>query len=97
MAAHIVKHNESFSLFFFPEREYIELELRSVEHQGAHEAEGRAQEGRERPHPRGQDVAPLALILLPVFFIFSKKCLRGFSGHSENFYFCTKITPWQFC
>ena len=37
----IIKHDESFSLLFFlPEREYIELELRSVEHQGAHEAGG---------------------------------------------------------
>ena len=27
----------------------------------------------------------------------SKIILRWFSGHSENFYFCTKITPWQFC
>ena len=35
----IVKRDESFSLIFFlPEREYMELELRSVEHQGAHEA-----------------------------------------------------------
>ena len=34
----IVKRNETFSLFFLPEREYMELELRSVEHQGAHEA-----------------------------------------------------------
>ena len=37
----IVKRDESFSLIFFlPEREYMELELRSVEHQGAHEAGG---------------------------------------------------------
>ena len=37
----IVKHDESFSLIFFlPEREYIELELRSVEQQGAHDAGG---------------------------------------------------------
>ena len=44
----IIKHDESFSLFFFlPEREYMELELRSVELQGAHEAGGHA------PHPRG--------------------------------------------
>ena len=42
----IVKRDESFSLIFFlPEGEYIELELRSVEHQGAHEAGGRAQGG----------------------------------------------------
>ena len=36
----IVKRDESFSLFFVPEREYIELELRSVEPQGAHETGG---------------------------------------------------------
>ena len=43
-----------------------------------------------RPHPHGQGVGPLALILLSVFFIFSKNNLHGFSGHFENFYFCTK-------
>ena len=43
--------------------------------------------GRARPHPCGQGVGPLVLILSPVFFIFSKKCLREFSGHSENFCF----------
>ena len=31
------------------------------------------------------------------FFINSKNILRKFSGQSENFYFCTKITPRQFC
>ena len=37
----IVKHDESFSLIFFlREREYMELELRSVEVQGTHEAGG---------------------------------------------------------
>ena len=46
----IVKRDESFSLIFFlPEREYIELELRSVKHQGAHEAGG---------VPRGAGVPP---------------------------------------
>ena len=44
----IVKRDESFSLIFLPEREYIELELRSVEHQGAHEA-GVRQGGRRAP------------------------------------------------
>ena len=53
--------------------------------------------GQARPHPRGQVEAPLTWILLPVFFIYSKIILRWFSGHSENFYFCPKITPWQFC
>ena len=94
----IVKRDESFSqICFLPEREYIELELRSVEHQGAHEIGGSAPGGWARPHPRGQGVGPLALILSPVFFINSKNILREVSGHSENFCFCTKITPWQFC
>ena len=49
----IVKRDESFSLIFFlPEREYIELELRSEELQGAHEVGG-APRGQARPHPRG--------------------------------------------
>ena len=77
------------------ETEYMELELRSVELQGAHETGGRAQ-GVGAPHPRGQGVGPLTWIFLLVFSIYSKIILRWFSGHSENFYFCTKITPWQF-
>ena len=36
----IVKHDESFSLIFLLESEYMELGLRSVERQGAHEAGG---------------------------------------------------------
>ena len=36
----IVKHDESFSLIFPPESEYMELRLRSVEVQGAHKAGG---------------------------------------------------------
>ena len=65
----------------------MELELRSVEHQGAHKTGGRAQGEGARPHPRGQGVGPLALILSPAFFIFSKSYLHGFSGHSKNFFF----------
>ena len=85
----IVKHDNSFSLIFFlPERDYMELELRSVKHQGGHEAGG-APRGRRAPHPSGQGVGPLTWILLPVFLIFSKNMFRGVSGHSENFCFCT--------
>ena len=60
--------------FFLPEHEYMELELRSVEVQGAHEVGGRAQGGA--PHPREQGVGPLVLILSLVFFINYKTCLR---------------------
>ena len=46
----IVKRDESFSLIFFlPEHEYMELELRLVERQGAHEIGGRAMGGWARP------------------------------------------------
>ena len=60
----------------------MELELRSVEVQGGHEIGGRALGGACR-----QPVGPLALILSPKILINSKKCLRGFPGHSENFSF----------
>ena len=36
----IVKHDESFSLVFLPESDYMESGLRSVEHHGAHEVGG---------------------------------------------------------
>ena len=71
---------------FFPrETEYMELELRLLEVQGAHEIGGRDLGGR--PLSRGQPVGPLALILSPKILINYKKCLRGFPGHSENFSF----------
>ena len=60
----------------------MELELRSVEHQGAHEAGARS-EGGGALHPRGQGVGPLVLILSPVFFINSKTWLREVSGLLE--------------
>ena len=63
----------------------MELELRSEEVQGAHEIGGRALGGA--PLSRGQAVGPLALILSPKILINSKKCLRGFPGHSKNFSF----------
>ena len=66
--------------------EYIELELRSVEHQGAHETGG-APRGEGAPPPSWTECGPPGLHLLPVFFIFSKSYLCGFSGHSENFCF----------
>ena len=42
----VVKRDATFSLIFsLPEREYMELELTSVEVQGAHEIGGRALQG----------------------------------------------------
>ena len=56
----------------------MELELRPMDDQGVH-VEGGGPRGRGRaPHPPGQGVGPLALILSLVFFINSKKLLRRF-------------------
>ena len=38
--------------------------------------------------------APLWWFLAPVFFIYCKINLQKVSSSFENFYFCTKITPW---
>ena len=64
----------------------MELELRSEEVQGGHEIGGRAL-GGWRPLSRGQALGPLVYFFRPEILINSKKCLRGFSGHSENFSF----------
>ena len=84
----IVKSDESFSLIFFSEHKYIELELRSEELQGAHEVGG-APRGAGVPPPSWVGGGPPGLDLLPVFFIIFKNTLRGVSDHSENFCFCT--------
>ena len=46
---HIIKRDETFSLLFLHETEYMELELRSVELHGAHETGGA---------PRGEGAPP---------------------------------------
>ena len=48
----------------------MELELRSVDQQGAHEAGGRAQGGSRAPHPRGQGLGPLVFIFGKDFLFF---------------------------
>ena len=85
------------SPFFFPWTWIYRVGVEVGGAPGGPRGRGCAQWGRRARHPRGQVVGPLALILSPVFFIISKNNLREVSGHSENFCFCTKITPWQFC
>src|SRR4051812_29905663 len=46
--------------------------------------------GRRASHPRGQGVGPLALILSPTFFIYSKNILCEVLGHSKNLLFLHK-------
>ena len=93
----IVKRDETFSLIFFSPNTNIwswswgRWSSRGPTRQGARPG------GQTRPPPSLKGCGPLALILSPIFFIFSKNNLREVLGHSENFCFCTKITPWQFC
>ena len=65
----------------------MDLELRSEEVQGAHKIGGAPYRGGGAPLSRGQGVGPLVYFFRPEILINSKKCLRGFSGHSENFSF----------
>ena len=69
-------------IFFSDERLYIAEDGHRRATRGP-KRQGRAQGGRARPHPRGQGVGPLWLILSPVFFINSKNCLREVSGLLE--------------
>ena len=57
-----------------------------MEVQGPHEIGERPLQGG-RPLSRGQALGPLVYFFRPEILINSKKCLRGFSGHSENFCF----------
>ena len=83
----VVKRDETFSLIFFPETEDMELELRSVEVQGAHEIGGAPYRGKARPPVSWTGCGPPGLHLWRRFFIIYSKIFRGVLGHSENFYF----------
>ena len=50
--------------------------------------------GQARPSVSWEARPPLQWLLVPIFFIYSKKILQKNSSKSENFYFCTKTTPW---
>ena len=78
---HIVKCDDFFSLIFSPRNQIYRV---GVEVRGA---PGGPRGRGARPPPSWTGGGPPGLHLLQVFFIFSKKCLRGFSGHSENFCF----------
>ena len=81
----IVKRDESFSLIFFlPEHEYMELELRSVEPQGAHEVGGRAPGGWARPPPSWTGCGPPGVdSFASIFYLFQKYSPWSFRSFQE--------------
>ena len=84
----IVKRDETFSLIFFLlGSQYMELELASEGHQGAHKVGRRAQGGGACPPPSWTGCGPPGLHLWRGFFIIFSKMFHGVSRHSENFCF----------
>ena len=83
----IIKRDETFSLIFSPRNRIYIVGVKVGGALGGPRDRGARPGGMACPHPCGQGVGPLALILSPVCFIFSRSYLRGFSGHSENFCF----------
>ena len=77
----VVKRDETFSLIFSPRDRIYGV---GVEVGGG---PGRPRDRGARPLSRGQAVGPLVYFFRPEILINSKKCLHGFSGHSENFSF----------
>ena len=81
----IVKRDDFFSLIFFSESKYIELELASEGFQGAHEVGAR---------PRGgptlvRRVGPLVFIFGKDFLLFFLRCSVKFQVIPRIFVFCT--------
>ena len=84
----IVKRDETFSLIFFLlKSQYMELELASEGHQGAHEVGGHAQGGA--PHPREKGVGSLVFIFGEEFLLFFLRCSVEFQVIPRIFVFCT--------
>ena len=71
--------------FFLPEREYMELELRSVEHQGARETGG-APKGEGAPPPSWTGCGPPDTdSFVNIFLLFSKRVSVDFQVISRTF------------
>ena len=83
----IIKRDESFSLVFSPRKWIYGVGVEVGGGPGGPRDSWVRPIGGGAPLSRGQPVGPLGLILSPKILINSKKCLRGFPGHSENFSF----------
>ena len=68
--------------------------MRSVGPPGGYNPPGCARRGGRALVGCAQPGAPLWWVLAPEILIIDIKNPRKVSFHSENFYFCTKTTPW---
>ena len=92
----IVKRDESFFLFFLPEHEYMELELRSVEVQGAHEIGGTPRGRGRAPCLVDRVWAPWPSSFASIFYIFQNLSPWIFKSFRELL-FLYKNNTMQFC
>jgi hypothetical protein len=91
----IVKRDELFSPYFFlSEGDLIALESGLTEDPGGDHPEGRARGIGRALVGGGPPGVLLQYFFVPVFLINSTKNPPEVSWHLENFYFCTKTTPW---
>ena len=82
-AAPYLKRDESLSLVFSPIHEYIELELRSVEHQGAHEAGGAPRGVGAPPTLVARAWAPWSWSFASIVYYFQKDVAWSFMSFRE--------------
>ena len=82
----VVKHDETFTLIFSPQDGIYGVGVEVGGGLGGPRDSGARPIGGA-PLSRGQGVGPLVYFFCPEILINSKKCLHGFLGHSENFYF----------
>ena len=90
----IVKRDKTFSLIFSREDGIYSVGIRSGGGSRGPTSLGGAPWGGGRAPWLVAPGGPLWYFFAPVFFIYSKIILRKVSSNSENFYFCTKTTPW---
>ena len=85
----IVKRDDFFSLIFFlSESQYMELELASEGHQGAHEVGG-APRAAGAPPPSWLGCGPLVFIFCKDFLLFILRYSVEFQVIPRTFVFCT--------
>ena len=92
----IVKRDESFSLIFSPWTWIYGVGVEIGGAPGGPRGSGHAQGVGCTPTLVDRVWAPWSWFFRQYFLLIPNN-FRGVSGHSENFYFCTKIAPWQFC
>ena len=91
---HLVDRDNSFSLIFSGIMWICSIMGSSAGPPGRYNPPGRARRGGRALVGCAHPGAPLWWVLAPVILIIDIKNPQKVSFHSENFYFCTKTTPW---